>query len=475
MRLDPSVRTRGDLIEPFRPAQIASQVPRNGSEALGLTGHLGNVGGSHVDDADYVRRGALLVDRDCRPARRPGGGARGRPPSLREKAVQRELKFSEDQSRKVAAFFDGLDASERDARQKFAQASPDERGRMMEEMRASSRKQLSAILTPEQFKRLEQIELQRAGFAALRSPKVQADLKLTADQKSRVEAIVGQAMGQIRQSGMELQGDPAAAKARREEIGKAALAQVVALLTPAQRATWTEMTGPPFDAPPEPPPARPAAGGSGGAPAARKAEMTRPAEDPRPRVAMPKRAPRRRPAAPPRTRPRAVSPGGWSGCRRRPSVANATDSSTSPRPAASWSGSASATSCGSAGPRSLGPARLPRRRAAGRRQAPRHAAQPGVEGHRQAGLRGRGHQDAHRADGRRLRAGLYEGRRGPSRPQRLLQIVLARGREGRQPARRLDRGQGPGRPARAIGEGSQRAGPDREGMRATAASTEFAR
>jgi nitrate/nitrite transporter NarK len=44
MRLDPSVRTRGDLIEPFRLAQIAYQVAGNGSNALGLTGHLGNVG-----------------------------------------------------------------------------------------------------------------------------------------------------------------------------------------------------------------------------------------------------------------------------------------------------------------------------------------------------------------------------------------------------------------------------------------------
>ena len=35
MRLDPSVRARGDLIEPFQPAQIAFQVTRNGSKALG--------------------------------------------------------------------------------------------------------------------------------------------------------------------------------------------------------------------------------------------------------------------------------------------------------------------------------------------------------------------------------------------------------------------------------------------------------
>jgi hypothetical protein len=33
MRLDPSVRTRRDSIEPFRPPQIAFQVTRNGSKS----------------------------------------------------------------------------------------------------------------------------------------------------------------------------------------------------------------------------------------------------------------------------------------------------------------------------------------------------------------------------------------------------------------------------------------------------------
>jgi hypothetical protein len=44
MRLDLSVSTSGDLIEPFRPAGIAFKVTRSGFKPLGLTGHLGNVG-----------------------------------------------------------------------------------------------------------------------------------------------------------------------------------------------------------------------------------------------------------------------------------------------------------------------------------------------------------------------------------------------------------------------------------------------
>ncbi len=39
-----SSRTPGDLTAPFRTAQTAFQVTRNGSKPLQLTGHLGNVG-----------------------------------------------------------------------------------------------------------------------------------------------------------------------------------------------------------------------------------------------------------------------------------------------------------------------------------------------------------------------------------------------------------------------------------------------
>lgn len=210
------------------------------------------------------------------------------PPSLQERAVQRELKLTQDQAKKVEAFFAGLAAREREARAKFAQATDDERRGMMEEMRESSVKQLNAILKPEQFKRLEQIEVQRAGFAAFGSPKLQSDLKLTDDQKEKVGRIVGEAMAKIRQSGRELQGDAKAATKQREEIGRAALAQVVALMTPEQQAAWKGMTGAPFDAPREAPPRRPAVE-DGGPPAARKAETRRLPEGSKARAATPPR------------------------------------------------------------------------------------------------------------------------------------------------------------------------------------------
>jgi hypothetical protein len=217
------------------------------------------------------------------------------PGSLQEKAVKKELRLTDDQSKKVDAFFAELDAKEREARQKFAQATEAEGRKMMEEMRESSIKQLNAILKPEQFKRLQQIEVQRGGFSVFGSPKIQADLKLTDEQKAKVGQIVGDAMGKIRQSGMELQADAKAATRRREEISKEALAQVVAVLTPAQQADWKDMTGAPFDAPREAPTRRIA--GAGGPPPTPRAELKNIPEEPKARVARKNLAPlARRPA-----------------------------------------------------------------------------------------------------------------------------------------------------------------------------------
>ncbi len=44
MRLDPWVRTGGDLTGPFRPVGILFQVTRHVTKSLGLSGHLGNLG-----------------------------------------------------------------------------------------------------------------------------------------------------------------------------------------------------------------------------------------------------------------------------------------------------------------------------------------------------------------------------------------------------------------------------------------------
>jgi hypothetical protein len=44
MKLDPPVRTGGDVIELLRSALLARQVTTNGAKAVGLAAHLGNVG-----------------------------------------------------------------------------------------------------------------------------------------------------------------------------------------------------------------------------------------------------------------------------------------------------------------------------------------------------------------------------------------------------------------------------------------------
>jgi Spy/CpxP family protein refolding chaperone len=180
--------------------------------------------------------------------------AQGDPGLLRNKAVQKELKLTEDQAKELDTFFDELDAKQRDAEQKFATASPDEQSKVREEVRAWATKRLNEILKPGQFKRFEQIELQRASYLVFRSPKIQEDLKLTDDQKAKIEAISAGANDAYRKASQKPTSDPVKL---REDLNKATLARIVALMTPAQKAIWKDLTGAPFVVPRTAPGRRP--------------------------------------------------------------------------------------------------------------------------------------------------------------------------------------------------------------------------
>jgi Spy/CpxP family protein refolding chaperone len=176
--------------------------------------------------------------------------AQGDPGLLRNKAVQKELKITEEQAKKLDGFFDELGAKEREAEQKFAQSSPDEQSKMREEMRALATERLNEILKPEQFKRFEQVELQRASYLVFGSPKIQEDLKLTDEQKAKIDAITAEANDTYRKASQKATSNPGKL---REDINKATLAKIIALMTPAQKAIWKDLNGTPFEVPRETP------------------------------------------------------------------------------------------------------------------------------------------------------------------------------------------------------------------------------
>lgn len=177
--------------------------------------------------------------------RRPGGGAAaggGQMGLLANKAVQEDLKLTDDQITKVK----DAATKQRAAFQGLGDLSQEERVKKMQELNKENTKVLDEILKPEQKKRLRQLSLQQQGAMALATPQVAKALNVTDDQKDKLKSIqddVRKQMGELRQGGG---GNREEMAKKRAEITKATNEKVMGLLTADQKAKWKEMTGEPF-------------------------------------------------------------------------------------------------------------------------------------------------------------------------------------------------------------------------------------
>ena len=133
---------------------------------------------------------------------------------------------------------------------------------------------IEEVLLPQQVERLEEIRLQIQGVAALLTEPVQKSLKITAEQKTKFEAIQKgtQEKGQELFSGVREAfqgGDREKAQAMMQEIRekmtamqKEAEGKVLGVLTDGQKKEFKEMKGKPVEISPEE--LRPSRGGQGG-------------------------------------------------------------------------------------------------------------------------------------------------------------------------------------------------------------------
>jgi hypothetical protein len=139
-----------------------------------------------------------------------GRGGGGDPATLvRNPAVQKELKLTKAQLEKV-----------------------DE----------AINKALAASLEPDQLKRLKQISLQMRGPGALADAKVQAELKLSGEQKENIKTIFADNAKKIR----ELMEEGPEGFTKMRELRKETSDKALGVLTASQREQWREMTGPEF-------------------------------------------------------------------------------------------------------------------------------------------------------------------------------------------------------------------------------------
>ncbi|MES2793104.1 MAG: serine/threonine-protein kinase [Planctomycetota bacterium] len=102
----------------------------------------------------------------------------------------------------------------------------------------------AAILKPEQIARLSQIALQCQGPIVFREVDLARTLKLSTEQKKRIQQIELETFLQPDDRGRL--GPPNADE--RDKRGREAIRQILALLTPEQHKQWQTMTGKPFTA-----------------------------------------------------------------------------------------------------------------------------------------------------------------------------------------------------------------------------------
>jgi Spy/CpxP family protein refolding chaperone len=177
------------------------------------------------------------------------GGMFGGPGALlSNKSVQKELKVDDAQAQKL----DKLASETREKLQSALQGvAQDERAAKRQELNrtlgADIRKSVVEILKPEQVKRFHQIQLQTAGVSAFMNPELQDKLKLTEDQKTKIQALNKDSRDQMREISQSFQSDREGTMKKMTELRKDLMTKATDLLSSDQKATLKDMMGEPFE------------------------------------------------------------------------------------------------------------------------------------------------------------------------------------------------------------------------------------
>ncbi len=193
------------------------------------------------------------------------GGGRGMPGMdtlmiLRQEEVQKELKLSADQTTKLTEIATNAMSEMQEIFSGLQDLSPEERREKMQELRGEAetkakevRGKVDAVLDAAQKDRLKQLSIQRRGaFGALQDPEVVAALNLTADQKSKLEAMVAETRpgrGQGGGGGGGGGGDREAMRERFQAMQKERNDKALGILTAEQKTAFEKLQGAKFTFP----------------------------------------------------------------------------------------------------------------------------------------------------------------------------------------------------------------------------------
>jgi Spy/CpxP family protein refolding chaperone len=164
-----------------------------------------------------------------------------------------ELKLTDEQVTKIQEIQEGMRETMMSKFQDLQGTPPEEMREKMAPIMAEVTKEvngkLEGVLDKDQYVRFKQINLQAMGYAALAQEDVQAELKLTDEQKEKIAAIGEETQSAMRDAFQSAQDDRQAAMTAIREARDKAMKDSAAVLTEEQKKAWEGMVGKPFQMP----------------------------------------------------------------------------------------------------------------------------------------------------------------------------------------------------------------------------------
>jgi Spy/CpxP family protein refolding chaperone len=183
------------------------------------------------------------------------GGESPNDPSylLASESVQKELALSDDQNERLEKIWDDEQNGARNFFRGFIGLSQAEIQKRIDQRARATRKKIAKILTPEQMTRLDEINFQVGGVAALTYDDVADKLKLTPEQKKELTQIghdSRQKLAALYAPGSGLPSDAegqAERKQKHDEITAERATKSLAVLTDEQKSAFEKLQGEKFD------------------------------------------------------------------------------------------------------------------------------------------------------------------------------------------------------------------------------------
>jgi len=179
---------------------------------------------------------------------------------IRHDAVHNELRLDDNQRAAVKKIAEDIHKKSGEEKQKLRGYNAKERQEKMVELNKSLKgevtKSLKGVLSPGQFKRLDEIRLQRRGFLAFTEPDIQSKLKLTKEQQDEIQRLSRKFEASMQQINDESSRSRSLKAATREieTLRDKTTQEAIGVLDGAQKEAWTELKGEPFEVEILPPP-----------------------------------------------------------------------------------------------------------------------------------------------------------------------------------------------------------------------------